>query len=254
MMKLLIRADDLGYSQGVNRGIKECIEAGLVKSAGLMPNMETALQGYDMVKDLNACIGQHTNLCLGTPCCDPSLIPSMVDEEGKLLSSRVYRNAQANGEDFVVLEEAIREIDAQYREFRRITGKDPDYFEAHAIASPTVSKALAIVAERNHLPFSDMVPMRKEGFFCNKPIIQCDMESMKKDYDPFETLKKAISNGNEILPNIFVTHPGYVDSFLLSTSSLTYNREKEVKMLCSKEVKQWLNSQNIQLISYNDIR
>lgn len=37
MIKLLIRSDDIGYCDGVNRGIRDSVEAGLVKSAGLMP-------------------------------------------------------------------------------------------------------------------------------------------------------------------------------------------------------------------------
>lgn len=254
MKRLLIRADDLGYCESVNRGIVAAVQNGIVRSAGLMPNMKDSQAGFDMVKDLDICIGQHTNLCLGKPCCDASLIPSMVDENGLLRSSREYRTAAANGEDFVSLEDAIREIDAQYREFVRITGRQPAYFEAHAIASRTVSQALAIVAERNHLPYSDMVPGRKEGTFCGKTIVQCDMESMKPEYDPYATLQKAIEHCGETYPNVFVTHPGYVDDFLLESSSLTYNREKEVAMLCDPKLKEMLENSGITLIDYRNIR
>ena len=51
MIKLLIRADDIGYCDGVNRGIRDSVEAGLVKSVGLMPNMIEAVNGFQMVKD-----------------------------------------------------------------------------------------------------------------------------------------------------------------------------------------------------------
>ena len=110
MIKLLIRADDIGYCDGVNRGIRDSVEAGLVKSAGLMPNMIEAVNGFQMVKDQDVCIGQHTNLCLGVPCCDPKDIPSLVNENGEFKSSSQFRNAFKDGVDLISLDDAILEI------------------------------------------------------------------------------------------------------------------------------------------------
>lgn len=45
-MKLIMRADDLGISEGVNCGIYKAIKDGVITSVGLMPNMEHALDGY----------------------------------------------------------------------------------------------------------------------------------------------------------------------------------------------------------------
>ena len=42
MKQLLIRADDIGYSYAVNVGIARTVNEGLVRSAGLMPNMPEA--------------------------------------------------------------------------------------------------------------------------------------------------------------------------------------------------------------------
>ena len=39
MKRLLIRADDLGYSEGINCGIAAAVAAGLVRSVGVMTNM-----------------------------------------------------------------------------------------------------------------------------------------------------------------------------------------------------------------------
>ena len=64
MIKLIIRADDIGYCDGVNRGIKDAVETGLVKSVGLMPNMDEAVNGFEMLKGKDICIGQHTNVLL----------------------------------------------------------------------------------------------------------------------------------------------------------------------------------------------
>lgn len=68
MKQLLIRADDIGYSYAVNLGIARSINEGLVRSAGLMPNMPEAERGWSLVADVGIAVGQHTNVCLGKPC------------------------------------------------------------------------------------------------------------------------------------------------------------------------------------------
>ena len=67
MKQLLIRADDLGYSDGVNYGIAKAVNKGVVKSVGVMTNMPTAMDGLKLLKKENVCLGQHTKyLCWKT--------------------------------------------------------------------------------------------------------------------------------------------------------------------------------------------
>ena len=87
-IRLIVRADDLGYSEAVNYGIEKSIKDGIVHSVGLMPNMPAAAHGLRLLEGTGVCIGQHTNLCLGKPCADPSLIPGLLDENGNLKRSR----------------------------------------------------------------------------------------------------------------------------------------------------------------------
>ena len=77
MKQLLIRADDLGYSDGVNYGIAKAVNKGVVKSVGVMTNMPTAMDGLKLLKKENVCLGQHTNICVGKPITDPALIPTL---------------------------------------------------------------------------------------------------------------------------------------------------------------------------------
>lgn len=51
MKKLLIRADDIGYSEAVTAGILSALESGLVKSAGLMVNMPFTEKSVELIKD-----------------------------------------------------------------------------------------------------------------------------------------------------------------------------------------------------------
>ena len=48
----------------------------MITSVGMMTNMEYASDGYQLVKDFDIAIGQHTNICAGKPLTDPARIPS----------------------------------------------------------------------------------------------------------------------------------------------------------------------------------
>lgn len=67
-LQLIVRADDIGYSEGVNYGIEKSVKSGIVRSVGLMPNMAAAAHGLKLLEGTGVCIGQHTNLCIGALC------------------------------------------------------------------------------------------------------------------------------------------------------------------------------------------
>ena len=74
---------------------------------------------------------------------NPELIPSLVDENGNFKSSKQFRAAK---EDFVVFEEVVLEIEAQYQNFSLIWAS-ARLFEGHAVASSNFFKGLETVAE-----------------------------------------------------------------------------------------------------------
>ena len=63
----------------------------------------------------------------------------------------------------------------------------------------------------------------------------------------------AVAAASDTLPNIYICHPGYLDDFILRSSSLTVNRTREVEMLCSPDMRAWLAGQDLQLITYDDL-
>ncbi|MBQ8986375.1 MAG: ChbG/HpnK family deacetylase [Lachnospiraceae bacterium] len=250
MKRLLIRADDLGFSEGTNYGIAKSVKDGIIRSVGLMPNMPAAQHGFDLIRDCDVCLGQHTNICVGKPLTDPALIPSITGEDGEFRPSSAYRAAK---EDFVVLDEVVLEIEAQYQRFKEIAGREPSYFEGHAVASANFFKGLAIVAKRHGLDYLalnfDGSPIR----FGKADLYMC-MDSMKPDYDPFASLVSCMENAHEGGVEMFVCHPGYLDAYILRKSSLTVPRAMEVEMLCSDETKRFIDEQGIELVTYDDLK
>lgn len=253
MKEIIVRADDLGFTEGVNYGIEKSCRDGIIRSVGIMTNMPAAKHGYDLIKDLPLCLGLHTNICAGKPLCDPKDVPSICDENGNLKSSKVYRGSFKEGIDFVVLDEVILEIEAQYEAFVRLTGDKPHYFEGHAVASDNFFKGLQIVAERHGC---DYLGMSMDGpvKFRNS-MLYSSMESMRPDYDPFESLKKAsLKDYGEDGYLMFVCHPGYLDQEILDVSSLTMPRPKEVAMAIDPRTKEFLKENDIKVITYDDLR
>ena len=252
MKRILIRADDLGWTEAINFGIAKSVTDGVIRSVGLMPNMPAAQHGLDLLKGVDVCIGQHTNICAGRPLTDPARIPSICTESGEFKPSRAYREAAKRGEDFVVLDEVILEIEAQYRRFVELVGEKPHYFEGHAVASPNFFKGLEIVAEQHRLPylaFSMDEPVR----FRNKSLY-ISMDSMMPDYDPFESLKKAaLADYGDDGCAMFVCHPGYLDDEILRTSSLTIPRTKEVAMAIAPETRRWLEEHEVKVVTYDEL-
>ena len=125
-MKMIIRADDFGFSEAVNYGILKAFQGGLVKNIGLMSNMPYAKQAFDMIREENVTLGLHINLILGSPCARPEQIPSLLNMDGKFLSSRVRRREMEEGIDNFVYEDTVVEVKAHggtvFVHLRQITG------------------------------------------------------------------------------------------------------------------------------------
>lgn len=246
---IMVRADDLGYSEGINYGIEKSVKEGIIKNVGFMVNMPASVHGYHLLENTDICLGQHTNICVGRPISDPKLIPSIVQENGEFKTSREYRSTK---EDFVVLDEVIIEIEAQYQRFKEITGREPQYFEGHAIESENFLKGLEIVARKHGLKYSgisfDGTPLDVNG----KKMYMW-MESMQEGYDPMYTFTKMVEGSHEDGYDMLIFHPGYLDDYILNHSSLTIPRTKEVAVACSEEIKKYLAENEIVLYTYNDL-
>lgn len=250
-MKLIIRADDLGISEGVNAGIKKAIVDGVVTSVGMMPNMDTAMHGYELIKDLDVSLGQHTNICLGKPICDPQLIPSLVQENGEFCSSKQIR---ARTNDTIDVKEAELEIEAQLKRFKEITGRNPDYFEGHAVFSKNFFIALENVAKRHGLFFCNPGLDKKweeEYGIVGLPFFKPDKNGM---YNPQVYMQEHLEGILNRECSVAIFHPGYLDHYILTHSSFTHVRAMECEFLCSDWLKDWIQKHNIQLVDFRNYK
>lgn len=248
MKKIILRADDLGFSRAINYGIYDSVQAGLIQSVGVMVNMDATAHGVGLLKGCgDCCFGLHTNFCAGKPVSAPESVPSLVDENGYFHSSSRYRSAE---KDFITYEDAKKEIDVQYKRFIELFGEQPAYFEAHAIKSSVMAAALEDYAKEHdllyHAPFA---ALDIKGFMI--PMYLGDI--MSPDYDPLQELKNCVASLEEDIPKMYVYHPGYLDQNIMKVSSLTINRTKEAEILTDPNTKKYLENEGIHLYSYATI-
>ena len=249
MKKIILRADDLGYSEGVNYGIARTIRKGKVRTVGLIVNLEYSKQGYELIKDEDICLGLHVNISSGYPVNESEKLSSLVNENKEFKSSRIYNQSKY---DFVVFSEVYEEVEAQYFRFKEITSREPDYIEGHAVFHETYFRAIETVAEKYHIPYIPVLTSPNETFLFCGTRLHFWMESMNPDYEPCRTLEKMCTVEREDC-EVMVFHPGYIDDYLLSHSSLLLPRVKEVEFLTGRSFDEDICRYHVELVTYREL-
>ncbi|NLC96327.1 MAG: ChbG/HpnK family deacetylase [Erysipelotrichaceae bacterium] len=249
MKRVILRADDLGFSEAVNLGIEKTVKEGLIKTVGLMSNMPYSKHGVELLKSYDICLGLHANISQGKPLSDPKLIPSITNDLGIFKKTKDYGFAK---EDIVDLNEVMIEIEAQLEMFIKLTGKLPDYIDGHAVASANFFKGLEIVSKQHNINYFPISLNESEAIYFKNHKILLHMHSMEPDYEPFLMIKNILStNKNKEEIDLFVFHPGYLDEYVINNSSLVLQRVKEASVLSNANTKKWINDNNINIITYN---
>ena len=151
----------------------------------------------------------------------------MLNESGEFHSSRTFREHFKRGEELIDFDEACIEIRAQHDRFVEIVGREPDYFEAHAVMSKNLNRAISAVAQELGLK-------EQKASFDPTAVVRCGatdlrmvMHSMEPGYEPKDSIMRTVREMADGETVVFVCHPGYLDRFILENSSLTTDRTKK---------------------------
>ena len=92
-MKLIINADDFGFSKSINNGIIDAYKEGLISSTTIMINMPYTCDAISKWKENSLLgIGLHINLTQGSPISDD--VKSLVDENNAFHKHRKIENQE----------------------------------------------------------------------------------------------------------------------------------------------------------------
>ncbi len=262
--KLIIVADDFGFSEAYNLGVLKAYKDGVVTTLSLMSNMDAAKHAAALAKKEipKACIVQHTNFVQGRPCSNPKDIPSMVDENGMFYRSSKWRTENPNdkkcvGNVVAAYEDCKRETISQMERFKDLTGKYPIHLEGHSVFTKAVSKAFNEVAKERKIHCMTMPEAEIDTMYpAHELSMSCPgyMDILNRGCRPedFFTDAFGILNSDYDI-NILHFHPGYLDAYLLDNTSLKAPRCRDLETLCNPKVRKWIKDNNIELVDFSAV-
>lgn len=147
MKRLIVNADDFGFTRGVNAGILRAFKSGIVTSATIMANGEAFEEAVEMARaNPGLGVGCHLAIVGGRPIAPVSAAPSLVGRDGALpatLTKLVVKLARGA----ITTDQVAREFRAQVERVAT-TGIEITHFDTHkhSHTHPAIMEALAQVA------------------------------------------------------------------------------------------------------------
>jgi hopanoid biosynthesis associated protein HpnK len=288
--KLIVAADDFGLTVRVNEAIAIACREGIVTTASLMATaaaFESAVEIAHGEPKLD--VGLHLNLTEGRPVADPDQIPSLAGPSG-FLYKHPFKLAAAFVRGKISVSDLEREIRAQIEKAQEsklwITHIDG---HKHVQAMPAVHRLICKIAPeygihavrlpRERMPrLTSMLGRNKlsrrkiaKQFVFGKFLSIVSTTARPRTAQPeiitpsrfygitqtgfldFAAIADIVHDLDEGVHEL-MCHPGFVDSDLKRIPTrLIVERERELKLLTSPEVRSLIDEAKVGLISYRDL-
>jgi predicted glycoside hydrolase/deacetylase ChbG (UPF0249 family) len=284
---LIVNADDLGWTDGVNRGILEAFHHGIVTSTSLLANGAAFAGGVEAARSAPGLgVGVHLNLSDGPPIADRETVTTLLNNDGEFAGgpeSILLRRARGG----LSLAEVENEWDAQIQKIRD-AGIAPTHLDGHKhvhmlpgffeIALRMAKRhdigAIRVALEASSLRAALSTGAKQHPGVIMKQGVQArglkllarDARELAEhagistaDYfcgiaqtgeltrEGLEQLVRSLPDGTTEL----MCHPGYVDSALQKTPTrLQDSRQTELQILTDTGIRNLVASLGIRLIDY----
>jgi sulfofructosephosphate aldolase len=215
MRRFIVNADDLGFTDGVNRGIVEAHESGIVTSASLMVDQPGTAHAVELANGApRLSVGLHV----------------VLDERGELL---------------VPPEHCARELERQLGRFRELMRCEPTHVDSHhhVHRDPRMRAAFVAFADRHGLPLRDHSSARYCGVFYGQ-----GSGGVSRPENVSVDRLLAIVDGLDGGTTELGCHPGYADGL---QSRYTAEREQELRTLTDSRVRRRIDERGVQLVNFD---
>lgn len=281
MRKLIVNADDLGYTLGVTRGIIRAHKAGIVTSTSVMVNMPAAAESVKLtLKDApDLGLGLHITLTAGPPVASPDLIPDLLNSDGHF-HHKAEVTARLDELDMVQVE---RELLAQVDRFIGLVGRQPDHLDSHhhiTYLHPSIVELMLRLAGKLAVPIRKPLgdDMNIAAEFVQKLGIVVDPQAAEAMVG---ALKNTMAAASVRTPDHFISgfykkqatlgdllilladlpegiselmcHPGEVDNALAASSNYTDYRQAELEALTHPSACELIQSEGIELTNFGSL-
>jgi chitin disaccharide deacetylase len=284
--RLIVNADDFGYTSGVNRAIVEAHSRGVVTSSTLMANGPAFAEAAQLATTLpKLSIGCHVVLIDGRPVLEAERLPTLTN--GSQFRDGLMSFAARAIAGRIDADEVTAEATAQIRKIQS-AGIAVSHIDTHKhthllpkILRPLLRAAAScgIRAVRN--PFGPRMPLRsshllaRPGLWTRYAELRVLSSFASKFRDTVDREGFIVPNGtlgivvtgaldealfHAIAYSIpqgtweFVCHPGYNDVDLQQAETrLRQSRETELRVLTLPAAREVLLQESIELISYREL-
>ena len=287
MKNLIVNADDLGWTEGVNRGILQAFHGGIVTSTSLLANGPAFADGVKAAKAAPGLgVGVHLNLSDGAPVADPESVMSLLNDEAQFADGpkSLLLKRTLHG---LVLDEVEEEWDAQIQKVRD-AGIRPTHLDGHKhvhmlpglfeialrLAKRHGIEAIRVSLEESSLRSALASGSQHRGGVVMKQGIQArGLKLLARgarehaaragivtaDYfcGIAQTGELTIEGVMQLLKSLpegtteLMCHPGYLDAALeKSATRLQASRQRELEILTDSQIRNLVASEGIRLIDY----
>jgi len=289
MRNLIVNADDLGWTAGVNRGIAEAHRNGIVTSTSLLANGNAFRDGVKTAGELPGLgVGVHLNLSDGPPTAPAEQVKTLLNEKGEFAGGPENLLLRLTTKS-LDLSEVEKEWDAQIQKVRS-AGIRPSHLDGHkhvqmlpglfavalrlakrhGIEAVRIShEASPLRAALSHSNASSGVTLKQGVQARGLKLLARDARAMAErsgiatsDYfcgiAQTGVLSKAgIQKLLSCLPEgttELMCHPGYQDDDLRkSATRLQESRQTEMEILTDKTIRKSVAELGIRLINYEQV-
>lgn len=258
MKKVIINADDFGYSTAVNGGIIKAYQEGVLSSTTLMANMPGSKEAIDLAHENDGLgIGGHLVLTCGSPM---TACGTLIDSKGKFFNLENYQKNRHKMADEEIFNEWCQQIDYLLGKKISLTHLDSHHHIHTFSENLTITKRIAEkygLTFRNNFNLEEKVQLPNQkgitGFYdwMNFPNIR-DLKMSYYDNKEacFREVKEVLGKLQKGEISELMVHPAFVDGTLYFNSSFSVARIKEVEILCDPDLRQYLEEDNIHIINY----
>lgn len=245
MTKLVINADDFGYSKGVNLGIIEAYRHGVVSSTTMMVNMPGAAHAAALaLAHPGLGVGIHLVLDCGVPV--HSNVPSLVDETGHFYKmEELLEKAETH--------DIEKELNAQIEKFFSF-GLSPTHLDGHhhVHGQEKIFPIVQLLAKEYRLPIRKVSADANHSSNWLLNTTQTFLYDFYGDELTPTSLIDLVKKSIHFETAEIMCHPAYIDEAVLMGSSYNVQRARELAILTDPEVKQVIEKNHIELVTYRE--
>lgn len=249
MKRLIVNADDYGYTPGISAGIRRAHRDGIVTSTTVMMTMPGADGALNVLKARapTLAVGVHLVLTAGTPFTLP-VFPEragLVAALAELPAAALRAEWQAQIEAFLRAELPLTHLDSHHHAAYRHEKAFTVLMELAQHYGVPVRNPYPIsgVDNRFAAPLFHQYGVRHPAHF---------LDAFDDDVPSAAMLREALERLPEGVTELMV-HPGMVDDDLRRLSSLTTARAQELKALTDRQVREFIGQSRIELIHFGQL-